>query len=150
MSEFHFLVMVLFSAMFSFYSIPSNFRKLFQLSYKTWSHFLFAQHREADLMYGLWWTCLRYDNFFPQWWKLKNKTLQLIVITFCRKRPSSVIVWLNGFLAIWAHQHAGKHTVSVNNCCLQISNSSVVFRVRFRNLPGYFLFNSLSYNLGTS
>ena len=34
------------------------------LSHKTWSHFLFAQHLEAYLMLGLWWKCLRYDNFF--------------------------------------------------------------------------------------
>ena len=33
------------------------------LSQKTWSLFLFAQHLEAYLI-GLWWTCLRYDNFF--------------------------------------------------------------------------------------
>ena len=47
-----------------FYSIRSNFRKWFQLSHKTWSHFLFAQHLEAYVMLGLWWTCLRYDIFF--------------------------------------------------------------------------------------
>ena len=40
------------------------FRKWFQLSHKTWSHFLFAQHLEAYVMLGLWWTCLRYDIFF--------------------------------------------------------------------------------------
>ena len=47
-----------------FYSIRSNFRKWFQLSHKTWSHFLFAQHLEAYVMLGLRWTCLRYDIFF--------------------------------------------------------------------------------------
>ena len=31
---------------------------------------------------------------------------------------------LNGVLAIWAHKHAGKRMVSVNNCCLQLSDSS--------------------------
>ena len=24
-----------------------------------------------------------------------------------------------GVLAVWPHKHAGKHVVSVNNCCLQ-------------------------------
>ena len=52
-------------------------------------------------------------------WKLMNQSLKLMVITFCRKRPSSVI----GFLAIWAHKHAGKHMFSVNNCCLHFSIS---------------------------
>ena len=33
-------------------------------SHKTWSNFRFARHLEAHLMIGLWWTCLRYDNFF--------------------------------------------------------------------------------------
>ena len=104
----------------AFYSIRLNFRKWFQLSHKTWSHFLFALHCEADLlMLGLWWTCLRYDSSFSLCWKLMNQFLKLMVITFCRKRPSSVI----GFLAIWAHKHAGKHMFSVNNCCLHFSIS---------------------------
>ena len=29
---------------------------------------------------------------------------------------------LKGVLAIWAHKHAGRHMVSVNNCSLQFSN----------------------------
>ena len=32
--------------------------------HKIWSHFLFAQHLEAYLPLGLWWTCLWYDYFF--------------------------------------------------------------------------------------
>ena len=46
---------------YAFYSVRSNFKN--SLSHKTWSHFLFAQHLEAHLMLGLWWACLRYDNF---------------------------------------------------------------------------------------
>ena len=48
----------------AFFSILSNFKKWFELSHKTWSHFLFAQHLEAYLLLGLLWTCLRYDIFF--------------------------------------------------------------------------------------
>ena len=35
------------------------------LSNKPLSHFLFTQHLGAYLMLGLWWACLKYDNFFP-------------------------------------------------------------------------------------
>ena len=38
---------------------------------------------------------------------------------------------LNGVLAIWAHKHAGKRMVSVNNCCLQVFKSRAVFESPF-------------------
>ena len=93
------------------------------LSHRTWSHFLFAWHLEAYLMLRLWWTCLLHDKYFLCW-KLKNQYLKLIVITFCKKRPSCDRAIKLGLPAIWSHKHAGKHMVSVNNCCLQLSNSS--------------------------
>ena len=93
------------------------------LSHRTWSHFLFAWHLEAYLMLGLWWTCLPQDKYFLCW-KLKNQYLKLIVITFCKQRPSCDRAIKLGLPAIWSHKHAGKHMVSVNNCCLQLSNSS--------------------------
>ena len=34
----------------AFYSIRSNFRRWFKLSYKTWRHFLFAKQLETDLL----------------------------------------------------------------------------------------------------
>ena len=72
-----------FSALFFHVLFLEMLRKWFQLSHKTWSHFLFAQHLEAYVMLGLWWTCLRYDIFF-----LKNQSLKPIMITFCKKRLS--------------------------------------------------------------
>ena len=93
------------------------------LSHKTWSHFLFARHLEAYLMLGVWWTCLPHDKCFLCW-RLKNQYLKLIVITFCKKRPSCDREIKPGLLATWSHKHAGKHMVSANNCCLQLSNSS--------------------------
>ena len=95
------------------------------LSHKTWSHFLFALHCEADLlMLGLWWTCLRYDSSFLML-ETNEPILKLMVITFCRKRPSSVI----GFLAIWAHKHAGKHMFSVNNCSYSFRIQKQLLRI---------------------
>ena len=41
------------------------------------------------------------------------------------------ILQLNGARTIWPHKHAGKHMVSVNNCCLQFSNSRAVFENLF-------------------
>ena len=59
------------------------------LSRKTWSHFIFAQHLEAYLInVRVCCTFWRYDNFFSLDWKLKNQSLKLIVITFCKKRSS--------------------------------------------------------------
>ena len=56
------------------------------LSHKTWSHLLFAQHLEAYVLIGLWWTCLRYD-IFPNSgnWRIN---LWNCAITLCKKRPS--------------------------------------------------------------
>ena len=56
----------------------------------------------------------------PAWGPCKQA---LIVITFCKKRLSCDRVIRSGLLAIWVHKHAGEHMVSVNNCCLQLSNS---------------------------
>ena len=92
------------------------------LSHKTWSHFLFAQHLEAYLMLGLWWKCLRYDNFF-----LILDIEESISKIDSHQSVWAVIVYLNGFLAIWAHKYVGKHMVSVNNSSLQFSNSRAVF-----------------------
>ena len=50
----------------AFYSILLKFKKWFQLSHKTWRHFLFAQHLEAYLLLELLWTCLRCDIFSPK------------------------------------------------------------------------------------
>ena len=37
-----------------------------------------------------------------------------------------------GVLAVWPHKHAGKHVVSVNNCCLQFFNSRAVVESPFQ------------------
>ena len=76
--------------------------------------------------------CSGYDEhacdtiFFPECWKLKNRSLKSMVITFCKKHLSCDRV-IKRSLGIWAHKYAGKHMVSVNNCCLQLFNSRVVF-----------------------
>ena len=56
--------MVLFGAIFSCFLFNSFELKEMLLFHKTWSRFLFPQHLEAYLMLGLWWTCVRYHNFF--------------------------------------------------------------------------------------
>ena len=40
--------------------------------------------------------------------------------------------------------------VSVNNCCLQFSNSRAVFESPFQEPSKIFLLNSFGYNLGIS
>ena len=64
-------------------------------------------------------------------WKLKNQYLKSIVITFCKKRLSCDRVIKRGLANIWAHKHAAKRMVSVNNCCLQFFNSRAVFESPF-------------------
>ena len=86
----------------SFYLICLNFKKWF-VSQNMELHFLFAWHLKAYL----------------------NQSLKLIVIKFGKKCPSCDCVIRPGLLAIWAHKHAGKHMVSENNCCIQLSNSSL-------------------------
>ena len=66
----------------------------------------------------------------------EESSLKLIVTKFCKNCPSCDRVLKRGLGNL-----NSKHMVSVNNCCLQFSNSRAVFensRVRFCNLPGYF------------
>ena len=125
MSEFNCLVVVLFSAMFSCFLLDS-----FEL-----------QEMVCVTKHGATFSSLnisrRYDEhacdtiFFPLCWKLKNQSLKSIVITFCKKRLSCDRVIKRGLANIWAHKHAAKRMVSVNNCCLQFFNSRAVFESPF-------------------
>ena len=82
MSEFNYLAVVLFSAMFSCFLLDS-----FEL-----------QEMVCVTKHGATFSSLnisrRYGEhacdtiFFSLCWKLKNSSLKLVVITFCKKRPS--------------------------------------------------------------
>ena len=86
----------------------------------------------------------RYDEhacdtiIFSLCWKLKNKSLKLVVISICKKHPSFDRAIKRGSSNL-TPQHAGKHMVSVNNCCLQVSNSRALLGACFCNLLGYFV-----------
>ena len=91
-------------------------------------------------------TC--YTTIFSLMLETEKSSLKLIVTKFCKNCPSCDRVLKRGLGNL-----SSKHMVSVNNYCLQFSSSRAVFensRVRFCNLPGYFLFNSLGYNLEIS
>ena len=105
----------------AFYLICLNFKKWF-VSQNMELHFLFAWHLKAYLMLRLWWTWLLYDKFF-----LALETEESIseINSHGKKCPSCDCVIRPGLLAIWAHKHVGKHMVSENNCCIQLSNSSL-------------------------
>ena len=97
MRGFNCLVVVLFSYVFM---LSTRFVRTSGngLCHKTWSHFLFAQHLEA-----LWWTCLRYDSFFPYAgnWRINLKNWYS---SHFARSVRAVIVQLNGVLAIWPHK----------------------------------------------
>ena len=57
------------------------------LFHKTWRHLLFDQQLEAYLMLGLWWTCLRYDNFSLML-ETEESISEIDSHHICKKRPS--------------------------------------------------------------
>ena len=89
MSEFNCLVVVLFSAMFSCFLLDSFelqemvsivSQNMEPLSLRSTSRGV----RNARLTVNM--PVIRY--FFSQWWKLKNRSLKPMMITFCKKRLS--------------------------------------------------------------
>ena len=132
MSPFHCLVMVLFSAMFS-----CLFTRFVRTSGNGFNCLTKHEATFSSLNISKWTHCSGYDEyacdtiFFSYCWKLKNQSLKSIVITFCKKRLSCDRVIKRGLANIWAHKHAAKRMVSVNNCCLQFLNSRAVFESPF-------------------
>ena len=120
MSKFHCLVMVPFSTIFSCFLLDSF--ELQEIVCLTKHRATFSSLNMSRHTY-----CSGYDEhtcdmiFFFLMVKLKNQSLKLIVITFCKKRLScscdGVINWglTSMLVSTWLY--------SVNNCCLQFSNS---------------------------
>ena len=81
-----------------------------------------------------------------------KESISEIVITFCKKCPSFDCVLKRG-PGIELSSRLVRTWFAYLIVTYSFFSSRAVFensRVRFRNLPGYFLLNSLSYNLGTS
>ena len=86
-SEFHCLIKVIFSAMVSCFLLDSFELQEMVCLTKQGANF-------SSLNISRRTQCSGYDEhardtiIFSWWWKLKNQSLKLIVITFCKKRPS--------------------------------------------------------------
>ena len=69
------------------------------LSHKTWSYFLFAQHIEAYLMLGLWWSRLRYDNVFLM---LENEGSISVIDSITFSCPTCLqIITFHVLISVW-------------------------------------------------